>query len=103
MILANPSITSKDGISFTGPASVTIQSGQQALLFSSGESLIPLSQQPKQRFDLVDNPAPDNQQGQKRNSPKIIYKGLPNADPKFYGITEVNGSSQVTSPMYVYV
>src|SRR3569833_1345428 len=53
--LQNPSISGKAGISFTGPENVTMETGQQAMLFTSGESLLPMAQVPKHRFNLINN------------------------------------------------
>jgi hypothetical protein len=99
--LQNPSISGKTDISFVGPEHVTIDNGQQAMLFTSGDKLIPLAEVPKYKFNLVNNPA--LQAGQKPASAKVIFRGLPNPDPIRIG-AEMNGNTvQVVSPMYVYV
>ena len=99
----NPCITSKDGIVFSGPEKVTTGNGEQALLFSSGDTLLPLSEVPKYVFGLSNNALPNNTGGVKKTSPaKTIYKGLPNPDPLRVGIT-ANGANSVSSPMYVYI
>jgi hypothetical protein len=101
--LDNPSITGKAGIPFEGPTEVTIASGQQALFFSTGENLLPLSLSPKYRFDLVNTAATDNGSAARKSNAKVIFKGLPDADPKNIGIVRINGNTQVSTPIYVYV
>jgi hypothetical protein len=100
--LENLSISGKSDVSFDGPQTVTVQSGQQALLFTSGSNLLPLSFAPKYKFDLVSNPQNADQPARKTSS-KVLFKGLPNADPKNIGIVRVEGKAQVSSPIYVYV
>jgi hypothetical protein len=102
--LDNPAISGKQEISFEGPENVTIPSGLQAILFSSGTNLLPLSEIPKYKFDLVDNSSPGNTSGvRKISAGKIIFKGLPNPDPGNTGIIMLNGAKQTASPIYVYV
>jgi hypothetical protein len=102
--LNNPAISGKADISFSGPESVNMENGQQALLFSSGDVLIPLSANPAYRFDLVSNPASKNNGNDKKTgSPQIIFKGLPIPDPKRVRGAIINNVNQVTSPMYVYL
>lgn len=102
--LDNPSISGKPGVSFEGPENVTIPSGQQAMLFSSGTNLLPLSEVPKYKFDLVNNPATGNPSPAKKiPGGKIIFKGLPNPDPGNTGFIMLNGKKQSSSPIYVYV
>ncbi|MBS7231613.1 hypothetical protein KHA90_11315 [Flavobacterium psychroterrae] len=99
--LSDPSITEKENIQFNGPEKMTLQTGEQALLFTSGTTNILLSEKPKYKFDLVNkttsNPSlPTNSKG------KIIFKGLPVPDVSRIGIIE-NQHHQVTSPMYIYL
>ena len=101
--LDNPSITGKAGISFEGPKEVTIASGQQALFFSTGENLLPLSLTPKYRFDLVNTTTVDGGSTTRKNNAKVVFKGLPDADPGNIGIVRINGNTQVSTPIYVYV
>jgi len=102
--LNNPTITGKIQIDFEGPKNVTIQSGEAALLFSSGNTLLPLSETPKYMFDLVNNSRLNNEQeSTKKSSGKIVFKGLPNPDPKQIGLTTINDKKQVISPMYVSI
>jgi hypothetical protein len=98
--LENPSISGKIPVSFDGPESVTTRTGQKALLFTSGDNLLPLSELPRYKFDLVNKPA--RQTGQTL-SPKVIFKGLPNPDPRRSGVATVGDDSRVVSPMYIYV
>lgn len=101
--LDNPAIGKTD-MDFTGPENVFIESGQQALLFSSGDNLIPLSELPKYKFNLINKPASGgNETTRKISAPKIIYTGLPNPDPGRIGMTRINGKNQVSSPMYVFI
>ena len=102
--LTSPAISGKTDISFTGPENIALETGQQALLFSSDSTLIPLSERPKHRFDLVNKPAEAGRGAfGKAPAPKIIFKGLPNPDPARFGIVEIDKINQVSSPMYVYV
>jgi hypothetical protein len=99
--LQSPCISDKTGISFTGPENVTMETGQQAMLFTSGENLLPLAEIPQYKFNLVDTPAVKS--GQPVLPARIIFKGLPNPDPVRIG-TVANGETiRVISPMYVYV
>lgn len=83
-------------IGFSTPQQVLIDNGEQATLFSSGDNLIPLSEVPKYKFDLVNNSS-------NSRSPKILFKGLPNPDVKRIGIVNVKGQKQFSSPMYIYL
>lgn len=104
LALGNPAIVGKSDISFSSPSNVTIDSGQQAMLFSSGNKLIPLSEIPQYKFDLVNNPASNGGESPaKSTSVKTIFKGLPNPDPNRIGIVSIDNQQQVSSPMYVYV
>lgn len=96
------SIAGKPEVGFDGPQTVTIQSGQQALLFTSGSNLLPLSLAPNYKFDLVSSPQ-SSDTSVRKTSPKVVLKGLPNADPANIGIVRVDGKAQVSSPIYVYV
>jgi hypothetical protein len=101
--LDNPAIGKTD-INFTGPQNVVLGNGEQAILFSSGDHLIPLSEIPKYKFDLVNTPATNDRiQIKNKSASKLIYKGLPNPNPERIGITKVNGQNQVSSPIYIYV
>ena len=99
---SNLAITGKSTIDFGSPTPVTIQSGKEALFFSSGNQLIEMSEVPKYQFDLIhkSKATPITNQS---SLGKIIFKGLPNPSPKQIEIEEVNGTKIVTSPMYVYI
>jgi hypothetical protein len=86
----------KSEFNFSAAAQVIIDNGEQAMLFSSGENLIPLSEIPKYKFDLINNSS-------NTRSPKILFKGLPNPDVKRIGIVNVKGQKQFSSPMYIYL
>lgn len=101
-VLDHPAISGKPAAGFTGPENVTIPTGQQAMLFSSGD-LLPLSEVPKYKFDLVNNSATENPSSSQKKSGKVIFKGLPNPDPGNVGIVMINGQKQTASPIYVYV
>jgi hypothetical protein len=101
--LSNPLINGNDEIGFEGPRQVTIESGEEALLFSSGKNLIALSEIPKYRFVLVNQDTPVNEEIRKKTPARIICKGLPNPALKQSGIVNINGSKHLSSPMYVYV
>lgn len=99
--LSNPAITGTGNIVFDGPKPVTLPNGQQAMLFTSGTQLLPLSEQPAYIFSLVNKPAeevPGN-----RFSVKTILKGLPTPIPEQFELLTINGSTQLSSPMYVYI
>lgn len=96
--LNKPGIAEKaNSISFEGPESVTTQEGISAIRFSSGGHLLPLSQVPKYKFDLVDDASGGT------SGAKPIYKGLPNPDPIRTDIVQVNGKNVFASPMYIYI
>jgi hypothetical protein len=97
MQLLNPQIAGKSPIDFTGPEDVVLDNGQQAMLFSSGDKLIPLSILADNKFDLVSKSAAN---GNKSAASKIIFKGLPIPDP----MRTSNGTgNKVSSKMYVYI
>ncbi len=97
MQLQSPQITGKPAINFTGPQDVVLDNGQQAMLFSSGDNLIPLSIIGNNKFDLVSKPAAN---GNKNAASKIIFKGLPIPDPMRTSSAEGN---KIASKMYVYI
>ncbi|MEN2399223.1 hypothetical protein GKZ90_0005510 [Flavobacterium sp. MC2016-06] len=100
--LDNPVISEKGSIQFDGPKTVTLQTGEKALLFTSNETNIPLSQKPKNKFDLINQNEP-NEAGQKSSNGKTIIKGLPIPDVSRIGILANAENNQVTSPMYIYI
>lgn len=99
--LDNPAISGKAGINFIGPQNVTMDNAEQALLFTSGDNLLPLSEVPKYKFDLVNNTA--RQTGQKPSSAKVIFKGLPSPHPSRIAFDKAGNTGRIVSPMYVYV
>ncbi len=98
--LNNPSITEKENIQFDGPQTVTIPTGESALLFTSNKTYITLSEKPKYKFDLISSSTSTNQTNTK---PKVIIKGLPVPDVSRIGLIENNDQNQVASPMYIYL
>lgn len=98
--LNDPMISGKAAISFEGPENVTLPTGQAALLFSSGQQLIPLSEAPIYQFDLVNRmPASTGS----TNSEQVIVKGLPTPVPEWIGKATDQTNEQLSSPMYVYL
>lgn len=97
ILLNNPEIVSKIPVVFEQAITVTLQNGNRALLFSSGENFMKMSEIPKYKFDLVDKSTISNQKG------KTIFKGLPNPRPNNIGLEEENKEKIVTSSMYVYI
>jgi hypothetical protein len=103
VLLDNPSITGKSKIAFAGPSNVTLPTNEEALLFTS-ETLIPLSEIAVNNFDLANNPAAiQNDKLKTKANPKIVFKGLPNANPSHFGIFSENGIDCMSSPMYIYL
>lgn len=98
--LDSPAISGKAGIAFDGPKSMLLDNGQQAMLFTSGNKLIPLSRVPKYKFDLVND---QGVAGQRSSRPKVIFRGLPNPGPSWTGMGTSGENTVVVSPMYVYV
>lgn len=88
-----------DSFRFSGPENVSLANGQQALLFTSGTRLIPLSESPKSKFSLLSIPEHTG------NSvpAKQVFKNLPQPDPAYWEFVQVNGAQQTSSPMYVYL
>lgn len=99
MKLDNPKIIGKSEIEFEGPQNITIETGENAMLFSSNENLIPLNALPIYKFDLIDSPTKEII----KNTPvKTIIKGLPTPGVAQVGILK-SDIKFVSSPMYVYV
>lgn len=88
-----------DSFRFAGPENVSLANGQQALLFTSGTRLIPLSETPENKFSLLSTPEHTGN----GVSAKPVFKNLPQPDPLYWEFTEVNGTQQTSSPMYVYL
>lgn len=100
--LNNPSITEKGNIQFEGPQQVTLQTGEKALLFTSNNTDILLSEKPKYKFDLI-NKNTSTEADQNNSNGKVIFKGLPVPDVSQIGIVANSKTNQVASPMYVYL
>lgn len=75
-------IAGKEPINFEGPEHVVTADGEAALLFSSGSTLIPLSELQTPKFDLVNHPVTTDN---KRLRPQIIIKGLPTPNMECIG------------------
>ena len=79
----------------------TLDNGQEALMFSSGENALPLSATPNYQFNLVANEqingVPDQQ------SKSIVFRGLPNANPNNFNLIKENQETIFVSPMYIYI
>jgi hypothetical protein len=105
MQVENLAINGKLNISFDGPVEVIIPSGEQAMLFTSANELLPLSQNPGFQLDLINNKAGvvDNKNIIPRSNRKILFKGLPWPDPGIIDMTELNGRPVYASPMYIYL
>jgi len=101
VLMNSPAITGKAEISFSGPDRVLTEAGQEALLFSS-DSLIPLSELPKSRFDLVNYSAGAGSNSKKTTS-KILFKALPVPDLRYSKAMVAPAKKQMSSPMYIYI
>jgi len=102
--LDNPLIKGKADIVFENRGTVTIETGERALLLSSGNALLSLSEVPVYKFDLVNElRSGGNETTTKRTPARTVFKGLPNADPAQSGLISINDKIQVSSPIYIYV
>ncbi|PCI93939.1 MAG: hypothetical protein COB15_15380 [Flavobacteriales bacterium] len=101
--LDNPKISSKTDINFTGPVKTTIATGIEALLFTSGEQLIPLSKTPLYKFSLINESAVLENTAKSKTSSKIIFNALPNPKTEMIGFKVDTDTKLVSSPMYVYI
>lgn len=82
-------------IQFINEGETTLQNGQKATLFSSGETLIPLKNVAEHKFDIV-----NTKQTIAGSRKETIFKGLPIPNPSNQIILD-NGT--IASPMYVYI
>ncbi len=100
--LISPEILGASEISFSGPSEVTLENGENALLFSTKDQYIKLSEIPKYQFNLVSETkfSLKNQQPKKT---KIVFNGLPNPSPERITIKTMDAKTFATSPMYIYV
>ncbi|MCH9659514.1 MAG: hypothetical protein K0U54_01240 [Bacteroidetes bacterium] len=100
----NLKITGRSNITFEGPKEILLQNEQTALLFSSEGPLIPLSEISLYSFDLMDDAiAALDTTAHEPISGTVVLSGLPNPNVTSFGIVELEGIKQVTSPMYIYV
>lgn len=90
--LNQPVVTNHQGIEFKTPLSVTWDSGESALLFSSGEQAFVMSERAHTRFDLV---------VQQASKPLINRLPIPQADNLTVKITD--GKPLAYSEMYLYL
>lgn len=88
-----PKIVSESDIVFQDPVPTRINN-EESLMFSSGDTTIPFSQQPKHRFDLVDAQA-DN-----ASLPRTLISNLPLANVKSFVLDDQQKSY---SDIYVYL
>ncbi len=98
--LNDPFIGGKEAIPFEGPVSVQTIAGEKALLFTSGNKLLPLSEEVLYRFDLLNRISGTENKAGKATASKTIIKGLPNPDPQWIGQL---ANDQLCSPMYIYL
>lgn len=96
--LVNPFIETKNKIAFKKPVEVELQNNTKALLFSSGDSNIPLASTPKQKFKLMDDLGMNSANKKKT---RTIFKNLPNPIPTRTSIAQTN--EIYVSPMYIYL
>lgn len=87
----------KKEVEFFNAQQVTLKNGQAATLIATNTKL-KLSEYSKYNFNLLG--------GYKRlgkESQKVVYEGLPNADCNHYDIETQENEQQFVSPMYIYV
>ncbi len=101
-LMDNPVITGTPDIPFQGPTAVLLENGQQALLFSSGNKLLPLSIQPLYAFSLFNKFTASEIGPEDKTTLKTIIKCLPTPGENIVTKNE-NGEVMVFSPMYVNV
>ncbi|MEO9531969.1 MAG: hypothetical protein ABJG68_07420 [Crocinitomicaceae bacterium] len=101
--LEAPAVVGKSEVFFDGPSKVNLPNGKEALLFSSGSTLLKLSKVPKYQFSLVNDQNGKSKLNGNRLLRKNVFKALPNPDPAKFEIYEEDGTKTVTSPIYVYV
>lgn len=96
------SIASRSEIRFIGPMEVSLPDGSPALLFSNEGKLIPLSENPQYKFDLVTGTLSLRLGREGIRSPVMtLRKGLPCADVQN---TQLSSSGKImSSQMYVCI
>ena len=82
-------------IQFSNKGETTLQNGQTALLFSSGEDQLPLKNVPEYNFDLINTKTVIS--GSRKET---IFKGLPIPDAANLQIVE---NDVIASLMYIYI
>lgn len=100
--LDNPKISGRDDVAFEGPTNTTLENGQEALKFTTGDQFLPMSETPVYKFKLIN----ENSNAAKtlnRPSGKLIMDGLPNPSPQRISIEKNAEKSIASSDMYVYV
>jgi hypothetical protein len=99
-----PAINGKKKIRFDGPLNVSIPGGEPALLFTSNDQLLPLSETPVYQFDLVNYPGKEGEELPVFiPASQVVYKGLPVPGPADIGFTQLNGEEVFSSCIYVYI
>ncbi len=100
----NPAINGKLNIAFDGPITVNIPTGEEAMLFTTANALLPLAQKPSFQLNLVNSSTlTENERAGPVRAGKILFKGLPWPDPGRIGLIEQNGHQVFSSPMYIYL
>ena len=101
----NPAIDGRLNISFDGPKRVTIPNGEEAMLFTSADKLLPLSAKPSFQLNLLNHKTAkeENERAGPLFKGKILFKGLPWPDPGRIAMAELNGIPVFASPMYIYL
>jgi hypothetical protein len=102
-ILSNPVISNKSDIVFEGPVHIDFQTGEKALMFTSGDILLPMSQIPNYKFDLINKVVSPNADDQNLSKSVLVFKSLPIPNPKNFEVIIQDGNSVICSPMYVYL
>ncbi len=97
-------ITNRQGLAFTNAGEVTLQNGEQATLFKSPGSPLPLQGSKQTHFDLLNllSGGTTGEANAQANS-NVLIKGLPIPPTNRIDVTELNGQPYVYSQMYVYL
>ncbi len=91
-------INSTTDIQFNVPEDVVLENGQKAQLFSLKNTVLPFSETPNYKFNLI---ATEEKNGITRN--KILIKGLPNPSPNQIQVNTNKKDALIASLMYVYI
>lgn len=103
-LLNKPSIVGHPDFDFLGPEFIITEMGENAIVFSTGNNLIPFSEKPIYRFDLISNlKMTEDKTFKNTAASKVLFKGLPNANPK--NMKKIGGDfdNSISSPMYIYL